>query len=182
MNLNQIDLSPQLIVQLYARSLSVPGVDAAAVPAQPELAAVVSAEEAPVASAAAEWKWLGGNKKNILVVVHYQEDLHLPDTAFQFLSQLLNACKLTPNDIAIVNRNNDPGLDYKAITEHFQSKEVLLFGTTTAAFGFPFEIPPYQVQQFAGLTVVHAPALHELKEDKPAKTQLWASLKKMFHI
>lgn len=178
MSLNKIDLSPQLVARLYPKSLSVEATTQALTAAGPESVPVSSGDDEPAVAAPPDWKSLGGNKKNILVVVHYPDDLHLPDTSFQFLSQLLNACKFTPNDVVIVNRHNYPGQDYKAITDHFQSARVLLFGTTTAAFGFPFEIPPYQVQQFTGLTVVHAPALHELKEDKPAKTQLWASLKK----
>lgn len=181
MSLNKIDLSPRLVAQLYPRSLSIDPTTQAPPAVQPE-PAVLSGEAPPAEPATPDWKSLGGNKKNILVVVHYPQDLHLPDPSFQFLSQLLNACKFTPNDVAIVNRHNYPGLDYKAITDHFRSSQVLLFGTTTAAFGLPFEIPQYQVQQFDGLTVVHAPALHELKEDKPAKTQLWASLKKMFNV
>ncbi|MCF3111742.1 hypothetical protein LL912_23340 [Niabella sp. CC-SYL272] len=182
MSLNKIDLSPQLVARLYPRSLSIDSTTPAPPAAPQEPAADAFDEQVPAAAAPPDWKSLGGNKKNILVVVHYPEDLHLPDTSFQFLSQLLNACKFTPNDVAIVNRHNYPELDYKEMTSHFQSTQVLLFGITTAAFGLPFEIPPYQVQSFAGLTVVHAPALHELKDDKPAKTQLWASLKKMFNI
>ncbi|WP_300597287.1 hypothetical protein [Niabella sp.] len=181
MSLNKIDLSPQLIARLYPKSLSIDPATQAPPAAQPEPVANTG-ENAPAMAAPAEWKSLGGNKKNILVVVQYPEDLHLPDTSFQFLSQLLNACKFTPNDVAIINRHNYPGLDYKAITEHFQSTRLLLFGITTTGFGLPFEIPQYQVQSFAGLTVVHAPALHALQEDKPAKTQLWSSLKKMFNI
>ncbi|MCD2425848.1 hypothetical protein LQ567_23900 [Niabella pedocola] len=182
MSLNKIDLSPQLIARLYPKSLSIDPTTQAPPAARPEPSAEASVEEVPAVAAPADWKSLGGNKKNILVMVHYPNDLHLPDTAFQFLSQLLNACKFTPNDVAIVNRHHYPGLDYKEMTDHFQSSHLLLFGTTTATVGLPFEIPQYQVQQFDGLTVVHAPALHELKEDKPAKTQLWASLKKMFNI
>jgi len=182
MSLNKIDLSPQLVARLYPKSLSVDSTTPAPAAVEAEPAAVSSGEEEAAVAAPPDWKSLGGNKKNILVVVHYPDDLHLPDSSFQFLSQLLNACKFTPNDVTIVNRHNYPGQDYKTITDHFQSTRVLLFGITTAAFGLPFEIPPYQVQQFAGLTVAHAPALHELTEDKPAKTQLWASLKKMFNI
>ncbi|MBZ4190504.1 hypothetical protein [Niabella beijingensis] len=182
MSLNKIDLSPQLVARLYPKSLSMdPGTQAP--PAvQPEPAVVVPPGNAPVTMAAPEWKSLGGNKKNILVVVHYPGDLHLPDTSFQFLSQLLNACRLTPNDVVIINRNNYPDAGHQELLEHFQSRTVLLFGTTAAAFGFPFETPPYQVQHYTELVIMHAPALHELKDDKAAKTQLWASLKKIFNI
>lgn len=182
MSLNKIDLSPRLIARLYPRSLSIDPTTQAPPAVQPEPGVTVPGEEPPVAAAMTDWKSLGGNKKHILVVVHYPDDLHLPDTSFQFLSQLLNACKLTPNDVAIVNHHNYPGQDHKAIIDHFQSAVILMFGITTAAFGLPFEIPQFQVQNHAGLTVVHAPSLHELKEDKTAKTNLWASLKKIFNI
>ncbi|SDC01116.1 hypothetical protein [Niabella drilacis] len=182
MSLNKIDLSPRLIARLYPRSLSIDLTTQAPPASQPGPPATVPGAEPPVVAAMTDWKSLGGNKKHILVVVDYPDDLHLPDTSFQFLSQLLNACRLTPNDVAIVNRSNYLQVDHREFIGHFESTTLLLFGTTTAAFGLPFEIPPYQVQTHAELTVVHAPALHELKEDKPAKTQLWASLKKIFNI
>ncbi|ANH82146.1 hypothetical protein A8C56_15250 [Niabella ginsenosidivorans] len=188
MSLNKIDLPPRLIAQLYPRSLMPDNsitVAAEIVAEAPDIETASKqppVEESSGTGTTTEWKSLGGNQKNIMVIVDYTTDLHLPDPAFTFLSQILNACKLGPNDVVIINRNNYPHTPYEQLLDHFTGKVVLLFGTTAAAFGFPFEIPPYQVQTFAGYTVMHAPALDALKDDKPAKTQLWSSFKKIFNL
>lgn len=179
MSLDKIDLPPHLVAQLYPRSLSVdntrvvkPIVDQLSEDSPP----------AKIATPSANWKSLGKNQQQIMIVVDYNNHLHLPDAAFEFLSQMLNACKLGPNDVAIINRNNYPSVGHQELINHFESKTILLFGVSSAEFGLPFETPPYQVQQFAGLTIMHAPQLDNLKDDKPAKTQLWASFKKIFNL
>jgi hypothetical protein len=125
---------------------------------------------------------LGYNKKNILVVVNYAEVPHLPDEQLAFLTQLLGACKLSMNDVAIINLNNYEGVDYESILLHFESKIVLLFGIAAENFGFPFAVPEYQVQNFAGRVVMHSPALQLIQNDKPAKGKLWLSLRKIFNV
>lgn len=189
MSLNKIDLSASLVAQLYPRSLSLntEGVEtapAAQVPQHPAEDIVPVEENGRLLpqKTVPDWKSLGGNQRNITVIVDYATDLHLPDPAFEFLSQMLNACKLGPGDVAIINRNNYREAGYQELLEHFKSKTVLLFGVTAAGFGFPFETPFYQVQNFSGYTVMHAPALDALKDDKPAKMQLWSGFKKIFHL
>ncbi|MBO9617876.1 MAG: hypothetical protein J7539_02480 [Niabella sp.] len=189
MSLNKIDLPSSLVAQLYPRSLSLStdGVETVATSPVSQLPVedMVLAEESSIAlpqKTTPDWKSLGSNHKNITVVVDYATDLHLPDPAFGFLSQMLNACKLGPNDVAIINRNNYRETSYQELLEHFKSKTVLLFGVTASAFGFPFETPHYQVQNFSGYTVMHAPTLDALQDDKPAKMQLWSGFKKIFNL
>ncbi|HEX7755017.1 MAG TPA: hypothetical protein VF421_06735 [Niabella sp.] len=191
MSLNKIDLPPRLVAQLYSRTLSLEhntekAAPAASLPETPAPDVVAGFSPANAASVAdpvqTEWKSLGNNQQHIMIVVEYTSDLHLPETAFTFLSQMLNACKLGPHDVSIINRMNYADTAHQELLDHFSSKVVLLFGVTAAGFGFPFEIPPYQVQQFAGYTVMYAPALDVLKDDKPAKTQLWNSFKKIFNL
>ncbi|WP_008584313.1 hypothetical protein [Niabella soli] len=188
MSLNKIDLSASLVARLYPRSLSLStdGIETAAPQvSQPlmEDTGVIEESSAPLLQKTSpDWKSLGGNNKNITVVVDYATDLHLPDVAFEFLSQMLNACKLGPNDVAIINRSNYRETGYQELLEHFESKTVLLFGVTASGFGFPFETPFYQVQNFSGYTVMHAPTLDALKDDKPAKMQLWTAFKKIFNL
>ncbi|MCH5718104.1 hypothetical protein [Niabella hibiscisoli] len=138
---------------------------------------------APVSSAPVdeerviEWKSLGSNQKGILVAVNYENITNLPDTQLEFLMQLLKACHLSLNDVALINMNNYPTVAHTSVLNHFNTKVVLLFGITVQDWGFPFQTPPYQVQSFSGYTVMHAPALHDLQNDKPAKGLLWAALK-----
>lgn len=128
------------------------------------------------------WKYLGNNQKKILVGVNYADAIHLPDAQLDFLMQLLKACQLSLNDVAVVNRSNYTDHSYTEMLDYFGATVILLFGITAQEFGFPFETPHYQVQQYAGYTVLHAPALEKLQDDKPAKGKLWAGLKTMFNL
>jgi len=191
MSLNDIQLNPQLLAKLYPKSL-IDDADAAMHSHTKLLApdVEINVAEKKVSSTSKKsaealriaFKSLGNNQKNVLIGVNYPERANLPDTQLDFLTNLLKACNLGLNDVAIINLNNYPDAVYTEILEHFKSKIVMLFGITAHQFGFPFEIPEYQVQQFAGRTVIHSPALHELENDKVAKGKLWTSLRIIFNV
>lgn len=190
MSLNDIQLNPQLLAGLYAKSLvgdadavdevpaktSVPGVNKNIPAAKSAVTQKHTTVQQPT------FKSLGNNQKNVLIGVHYTDSTHLPDAQLDFLTNLLKACKLGLGDVAIINTNNYSGVDYSQILEHFKTKVVMLFGMTAQEFGFPFEIPEYQVQQFAGRTVIHSPALHGMQDNKTEKGKLWMALKKVFNL
>ena len=179
MSLNEINLSPYLVTQLYSSTL-VGETKKAEAKAETETKIASIPEKEPVA--ATSWKFLGNNQKKVLVAVNYTNLTHLPDPQLDFLTQLLKACQLGLNDVVIININNYTGVRYTEILDHFGAQNVLLFGITVQEFGFPFGAPPYQVQAFDNRTIIHAPSLQDLQNDKPAKSLLWAGLKKIFNI
>jgi DNA polymerase III psi subunit len=164
MSLNDIELYPQLLAELYSKSL------------------IGETETEDVFDSVSDVKFLGNNQKNVLVCVHYDNSVHLPDAQLDFLSTLLKACRLGLSDVAIINVKNIANFNHNQILNYFQTKVAMLFGITTEALGFPFSMPPYQVQSFADKTVIHAPALHELQQDESARRKLWAALKKIFNV
>ncbi|GAB3431861.1 hypothetical protein [Niabella aquatica] len=175
MSLNEMNLSPFLVTQLYPDSLT--GDPERTGPAQK----VPAPKTEPVKSDT-QWKLLGNNQKNILIAVTYENIAHLPDPQLDFLMQLLKACQLSLNDVALINLGNYKDIGYTDILSYFQAKTILLFGISPQQLGFPFETPQYQVQAFTHYTVIHAPALHDLQNDKPAKGLLWTGLKKIFNV
>ena len=54
-----------------------------------------------------QW-YLGNNRKHIIVVIKEKEVTYINDKHLQFLSNILNACKLNLGDIALVNHSNSP--------------------------------------------------------------------------
>ncbi len=134
----------------------------------------------------AERQWyLGNNDKKIIILVNEKEAVYLPDASLQFLSSILNACKLNLGDVAIVNFQNDP-VSYQFLKEQLLPKHVLLFGITAKKLLLPFMIPDYQVQKHDNCSFLQAPALETMQGDsqdaKLEKSKLWLSLKKMFGI
>jgi hypothetical protein len=175
MSINNIELPTQAIADLYTTSL-VAAESASKNSLIKEEAASISA---PVASA---WKYLGNNQRKILIIVNTAEAVHLPDGELSFLTGILTACTLSVADVAILNLHNHPTAVFKEITNHFNSKNVILFGTEPATFGLPMSFPHYQIQAFMGAYYLYAPTLSELENNKAEKMKLWGCLKKMFGI
>jgi hypothetical protein len=179
MSLNNIQLSPQLLADLYGRFLvespgSVATVSsrASAVPDQAPI-------EEPVAPA---WRYLGENKKHILLVVHADGVPFVDDASLHFLTSILTACKLSLADTAVLNLANSPARGYKEVQSHFKPAYTILFGISPEQFEMPLSFPEFQVQPFNHCVYLHTPALDALESDKLLKSKLWVCLKKMFAI
>lgn len=173
MSLNDVKLPASLIVDLYKSSLIESGTES-----NERGTSAITEKEVPVT----EWKWLGNNKKNILVIVRSSNAVHLPDHELDLLTAMITACKLSLEDVAIVNLNNHPEASYKELTAYFKSKIVLLFAVEPTAFGLPMSFPHFQLQAFAGNTFLFSPSLSELGNDKILKSKLWVCLKRLFNI
>lgn len=125
---------------------------------------------------------LGGNQNHVVFVINNKEHKYLNDNEMKFLSDLLSACKLSMEDISLVNFYQNKNIGYENITEQFQSKTILIFGVSTSELGLPFTIPFFQVQKFQEQTYLTAPSLDNFLENIPLKKQLWNSLKIVFQL
>ncbi|MEO7210371.1 MAG: hypothetical protein ABIY35_05470 [Chitinophagaceae bacterium] len=128
--------------------------------------------------------FLGKNLKNILIIVKEKNAEIIAEDRKNILLKILTACKLTPDDVAILNFGKKMR-KFEEIKPTFLPEKVLLFDVTTKELGLPFIIPYYQVQQFDGCIYVCAPAIvldNEERDEniKAEKKKLWTSLKKIF--
>ncbi len=167
MSLNSIQLSQNELVLLYKNSL----VDLTN--------GDIAIQQLP---ADQPFKFLGGNKKNVLVVVNYPDAVHLPDKSLAFLTRLLAACQLNLGDVAILNFFHHNESEFNSIISFFKPKTVLLFGTEPATFGPPLLFPAFQVQAYREAVYLFTPPLGELENDKLLKSKLWVCLKKIFNL
>ncbi|HVG14679.1 MAG TPA: hypothetical protein VM935_06955 [Chitinophagaceae bacterium] len=161
MSLNHITLKPYLVASLYDHTLV----------------------EEVQSDARFSVNYIGKNRKHILVLVRKADAAYIDDEELQFLSSVLAACKLSVEDIAIVNGANLPaGADYLSLLRFFESRHILLFDVAPQTIDLPFNFPHFQLQQFDQHTYLSAPALKEIKMEKDLKTKLWNSLKMLFNI
>jgi hypothetical protein len=174
MELNNIQLTPSLVAELYKNVLVDSG--------KPEEESVHPIKTAPtLATEQAGENFLGANQKNILIIVQHISISYLPDDELNFLTTILSACNLTLADVAIVNIGNTSP-DYKTLLDRFKSRVVFLFGPPPAAIGLPIDFPTFQVQAFSKATFLFAPSLAECAADKLLKSKLWVCLKRIFVI
>lgn len=162
MSLNNIQLKSSMLADLYRHSL-------------------VETESKTSIPESKQLKYLGNNRKNIIVIVSHESVPFLPDRELNFLSNVLAACKLSIADIGILNAYNtdETGLQNIINTE---ANKVLLFGIEPLAIGLPINFPAFQLQPFNNRTYLHAPTLSQVENEKALKTRLWTSLKAMFGI
>lgn len=166
MSLDNIELTPFLLQELYKNSL-VEFYDAK-----------TQGQAAPVLP----FTVLGNNKRNVIIIVENHETLYLPDNELNFLLGILSACKLTMEDVAIVNIKKNKPVSYKALEQELKAEKIILFGVESSAIGLPLEFPPYQIQQYNNQTYLSAGILANIQDDKAEKTKLWNCLKQIFSI
>lgn len=166
MSLDNIQLPPSLIAELYKNSM----VD------------TDNKQLKPKSLESADLQFLGKNQKNILLLVQEENAVYLPDDNLNFLVDILNACKLSLSDTALVNVFKNKSANYKTLIEKFNPAIILFFGIDPAKLEFPLQFPYYQLQQYNNQTYLSAPSLNDLAADKQKKLQLWACLKKLFSI
>jgi hypothetical protein len=177
MALNNIQLNPALLKEMYSNFL-VDVKDTGDKKTLPETAVATSEKT----SSLKEWRILGRLKKNILIVVRYPNNEYLPDDQLNFLVSVLAACRLSLDDVGIVNISKAPSAFYKETMEKFAGTTAMLFGLTPQEFEMPVNFPEFQVQNFNNCIFLHAPTLEKLEVDKILKSKLWVSLRKIFNL
>ena len=136
MGLNNIQLKPSVVADLYKNSLI-------------ESCSTVVPEVNGI-------KYLGSNQKNIIVIVSHQSVPFLPDAELSFLTTVLAACKLSIADIGIINHTNTELANLQTLINS-ESKNVLLFGVEPLTIGLPINFPAFQLQSFNTRTYLYAP-------------------------
>ncbi|MFT4155767.1 hypothetical protein [Parafilimonas sp.] len=131
-------------------------------------------------------KWyLGHYEKKFIVLVNDESNVYLSDKELEFLSGILNACKMNLAHIALINFKNHAA-SFQQLKKDLQPQFLLTFGINALQIELPFSMPDYQVQQYDGCAIITAPALAQLNAATPAakteKSKLWNSLKKMFNL
>jgi hypothetical protein len=186
MSLDDIKLSPFLVKKLYENSLIDDGISSAPIGnakvAKDENLGIAEKENVGKKEMLGNIKYLGKNAKNILIIVHEKEHAFLGDDELSFLMDILNACNVSMQDVALVNANNNDDVVYENLNAQFEPNIVLFLGTEPQLLNFPVQIPQYKIQAYNNQQYLCAPALQKLASDKEEKKKLWLVLKVLFGI
>jgi hypothetical protein len=172
MSLNNIQLPGFLIEEWYSDKLIV----------SPAATSTLSAKGT---KSPASFKFLGDNRRHITILVHAPGSPFLPDNQLAFLTKILEACRLTLADVAIVNNAADP-VNIPEIRSQLSPKTLLLFGLEPSALRLPINFPPFKPLDYDGCTFLSAPGLDQLvagtEESKLLKSKLWVCLQTIFGV
>jgi hypothetical protein len=129
-------------------------------------------------------QYLGKNQKNICLLVGYPNDVYLPDDQLNFLTNILQACRLNMADVAIVNHTRT-AIGFEDLQQQLHCHYLLVFGVAPAAIGLE-ESPLFTAHAVNGCSIVLSPAAEQLnnnnQESKLLKSQLWICLKQLFSV
>lgn len=185
MTTEKIHLPDFVIANLYTDNLvignDVQKVENKALPVEQPVAKPIPSEKSEPPK---QW-YLGNNGKQITILIKEPDVAYINDRHLQFLSNILNACKLNLGDVALVNQLNQRLL-FADLKQKLQPKYLILFDVSTKEIQLPFTIPDYQVQAYDQCQFLLAPSLSAMdgdsQEAKMEKSKLWISLKKMFQL
>ena len=166
MSIDNIVLTPNVLQELYKRTLI----------------ADTTTQQQSDSSAKKNIIFLGKNQKQIIILVSNEEVLYLPDEQLSFLLGILAACKLTMEDVAIINIKKNEAFTYKTMDDELNADKIFLFGVEPAQIELPLQFPNYQIQKYNQQVYLTAPMLSVLQDDKTEKMKLWTCLKQVFSI
>lgn len=174
MSLNNLSLTNSLVQELYTRHLVLTK-DGQQVTTggSPE---ITETPPSPI-------QFLGKNNRRFVILVNEPQAVHITDSSFEFLGNILKACQLNAADVAIVNLSTQ-----QFAAEHLISslEPVFIADFSEMEIGLPTQatlLVPYKLQNYQYLK---APRLEQLNQAsdavKPMKRQLWEALKQMLAI
>jgi DNA polymerase III psi subunit len=155
----------------------IPGINPTNVPKvytqAPEIPHIV-AEPAPEKT----FKFLGGNKKSVLILVNDSEHDVSTEQGRELLRKIVKAVDLGTPDFAILNYANYSGTDYVELHRFFKPTIMLSFGVEIADLRLNLtwqdEIIVHETTR-----IIFAPNLHHLDSNLTAKKTLWGHLQKI---
>lgn len=142
--------------------------------------AVLPIVEEPVVAAKPklDFKFLGKNQKNILILVNDSDNEVSTEQGRELLRKLVNAIALTAKDFALVNYANYQTATYADFNDFFTCKLVLAFGVKPQQLALAAQ-PLNQLQQIGETKLIFTDNLHDLDGDPASKKVLWGSLQQL---
>jgi len=122
------------------------------------------------------FKYLGGHKKQYLVITHY------PDADFMtppHLTALENTLKRLGNqldDIAIFNLARHPGAEFQQIVDFFKPQKMLILGSYTLPPAIS-KIDPNKPQPVNNIRTLLSFSFGEMMESMENKKEFWEAMK-----
>lgn len=74
--------------------------------------------------------------KKILIIVSEENAVYLPDENLELLIGMLNACKLSLNDVALINYDRNKQMEYESLQVKFNPHIIIFFEQNLPRFLF----------------------------------------------
>lgn len=136
-------------------------------------------EEIIVLPQTKEFKFLGQNQKQILILVADDENEVSTDEGKALLRNLLKAINLTTNDFALVNYAHYKQTSFAELKQFFQCQLLIAFGVSTVDLKLETAQTLNQMALHNDVKIILTKHLPLLDKDATAKKALWLSLQQI---
>ncbi|MBC6109167.1 hypothetical protein ACFOG5_12350 [Pedobacter fastidiosus] len=124
------------------------------------------------------FKYLGGNKKSVLILVHDNANDVSTEQGRELLRKIVKAVELGTADFALLNYANYLGADFIELHQFFKPQILLSFGVDMLNLKLNL-IWKNEIILHESTKMIFAPNLHDLDSDLNAKKSLWGNLQKL---
>ena len=130
-------------------------------------------------------KYLGDHSKKIVVIVNDPASVYLNEPDFILLTSILNACRLTIADIALINLGNQKASLHQ-ILNNLPSTLVIAFEVDSKALKIKLPTNLYKLTPLGESNLLFSKSLSSMQgmdqNAKQEKAKLWAVLKQIFQL
>jgi len=137
----------------------------------PEAQIVVVEAPLPV-----EFAYLGKNKKNLLVLVHYPNLEFIAESHLTALENILKRKGFEMDDVAILNRAKYNEATFERFSGYFSPEKILLLGKNS----LPGDMEPLRLnepKQIANATALYSFSFDEMMDSNDLKKIFWEQMK-----
>jgi hypothetical protein len=201
MSLNNITLSDLIVTEWYGATTLIPSENpvtpkpvvatpppTSVKPTEPLVQPTPPPQKPPTPTPPAEpavYKFLGNHRRKVTIIVDSPGAAFLPDDQLNFVSKILEACRMNVGDVAIVNHHTTP-VAINTLREQLQPANIILFGIDPTTIRLPINFPAFKLQPYDNCTYLSAPPLEQLvgntTDAKLLKSKLWVCLKTLFDV
>ncbi|WEK19781.1 MAG: hypothetical protein P0Y49_01250 [Candidatus Pedobacter colombiensis] len=127
----------------------------------------------------ADFKFLGNNKRNILILVNDEQNEVSDELGRELLRKIVKSVNLSANDFALLNYAKYKGTGFKALQDYFSSTLIFAFGVTPVELSLAASHPEHVVVQEGAVRMIFSAELRALDKNPAGKKALWGSLQNL---
>ncbi len=125
-----------------------------------------------------DYKFLGKNNRNILILVNDNQHEVSDEPGRELLRKIVKSVNLSANDFAVVNYAAYRGTTFKQLQEYFSCILVFAFGVTPADLSLPTH-PEHTVVLEGEVRMIFSAGLPVLEQNAAGKKALWGSIQNL---
>lgn len=128
---------------------------------------------------AIEFKYLGKNLRNILILVNDEQNDVSDEDGRELLRKIVKSINLSANDFALLNYAKYKGVGLKQLQSHFSSTLIFSFGVTPVELSINTAHPEHTIVMEGSVKMIFSAELRILDKNPAGKKALWGSLQNL---